>query len=402
MAPLARDRASAADFVAEREHGRDGGGGRGHRARAEHPEAARLPARAAPDDGAPRVAVGPDDARCSSDLGAVAPDVNRLVRQLGPFSRGGRPGAPAARRRDRRRPPGARQGAADRAGPRPVRERRAAAVGEPAVADDVAARHRRHRAGDGLSSSTRSPRSTASTPSATTCAPALLVNACSHVHDQLVAGLHARTSRTRARTRAPTRRRASAAAARRRARQGYADTRRSPDLRRLDAYLHGLDPDKAVPRDDRDGAAAAPAPRARPRQHATPAAATRSPRRRPGRHRRPAAPRLPDGRLMRRGSASIAANPVLIGAATTLVVARRGLPRLQRELRPAVRAQLRAEGRGARRREPRRRQRRADRRHAGRDGRRDHAGRRRKRPVLARLDAEARDDGSSRCRSTRP
>jgi len=28
---------------------------------------------------------------------------------------------------------------------------------------------------------------------------------------------------------------------------GYADTRRSPGLRRLDAYLRGLDPDKAVP-----------------------------------------------------------------------------------------------------------------------------------------------------------
>jgi hypothetical protein len=27
----------------------------------------------------------------------------------------------------------------------------------------------------------------------------------------------------------------------------YQDTRRSPDLRRLDAYLRGLDPDKAVP-----------------------------------------------------------------------------------------------------------------------------------------------------------
>jgi virulence factor Mce-like protein len=29
--------------------------------------------------------------------------------------------------------------------------------------------------------------------------------------------------------------------------KGYQDTRRSPSLRRLDAYLHGLDPDKAVP-----------------------------------------------------------------------------------------------------------------------------------------------------------
>jgi hypothetical protein len=39
---------------------------------------------------------------------------------------------------------------------------------------------------------------------------------------------------------------ASAAAAKTGAVKGYADTRRSPDLRRLDAYLHGLDPDEAT------------------------------------------------------------------------------------------------------------------------------------------------------------
>ena len=56
----------------------------------------------------------------------------------------------------------------------------------------------------------------------------------------------------------------------------------------------------------------------------------------------------------RRGAgASIAANPVLIGAATTLVIDRRGLPRLQREQRPAVRPDLPAQGRGAQRGEPR-------------------------------------------------
>jgi phospholipid/cholesterol/gamma-HCH transport system substrate-binding protein len=40
---------------------------------------------------------------------------------------------------------------------------------------------------------------------------------------------------------------ASAASAQATAVPGYADTRRSPDLRRLDASLHGLDPDKVVP-----------------------------------------------------------------------------------------------------------------------------------------------------------
>ena len=50
---------------------------------------------------------------------------------------------------------------------------------------------------------------------------------------------------------------------------------------------------------------------------------------------------------------------------------RRGLPRLQREQRPAVRADLRAQGRGAQRGDPREGQRGAHRRHARRRGRRD-------------------------------
>ena len=44
---------------------------------------------------------------------------------------------------------------------------------------------------------------------------------------------------------------------------GYADTRRSPDLRRLDAYLRGLDADKAVPQGTATPAAA-PASQAAP------------------------------------------------------------------------------------------------------------------------------------------
>ena len=46
----------------------------------------------------------------------------------------------------------------------------------------------------------------------------------------------------------------------------------------------------------------------------------------------------------------IAANPILIGAATMLVTRRRGLPRLQRQQRAAVRAHLQRQGAGARRR----------------------------------------------------
>ena len=96
--------------------------------------------------------------------------------------------------------------------------------------------------------------------------------------------------------------------------------------------------------------------------------AARAPRRgRAGPAVRPVPPRLPPRSMRRRGGAgSIAANPVLIGAVTVLVVDRRGVPRVQRELRPAVRADLRPQGRGAERRRPRQGQRRAPRRHARR------------------------------------
>src|SRR3954467_11238700 len=114
---------------------------------------------------------------------------------------------------------------------------------------------------------------------------------------------------------------------------------------------------------------------------------------------------------MRRGSASIAANPVLIGAATTLVVlvavflaynANSGLPfvptyQLPAAVPPAPTLAFGTAGRagGPRRRprrgQPRRRQRRAGRRHAGRHRERDRPGRPAQRLGRRAPDAEARD-----------
>ena len=99
-------------------------------------------------------------------------------------------------------------------------------------------------------------------------------------------------------------------------------------------------PDAARPRPERS-------PRCRPRLPA----ARAGPQRRAARRTRTAAPRLP-ARAMRAG-AGIASNPVLVGAVTVLVVDRRRLPGLQRQQRPAVRADHDAEGARPQRRQPR-------------------------------------------------
>ena len=124
---------------------------------------------------------------------------------------------------------------------------------------------------------------------------------------------------------------------------------------------------------------------------------------RPGPQRRPAPPRLPPRRMRRRrGNTSIAANPVLIGAATTLVVivavflaynANSGLPFI-----PTYDIQRR----GPERRRPRRRQRRAHGRHARRARSRRS---RRSRSPTGRSPASSTSSSrssSSRCRPTAP
>ena len=103
---------------------------------------------------------------------------------------------------------------------------------------------------------------------------------------------------------------------------------------------------------------------------------------------------------MNRRSTSVAANPVLIGAATVLVVivavflaynANNGLPFV-----PTYKLWCRC-----RRGEPRDRQRGADRRRPRRDHRQDRAESRTRRLGHGEAAREARDDASSRCRSTR-
>ena len=153
---------------------------------------------------------------------------------------------------------------------------------------------------------------------------------------------------------------------------GYADTRRSASLRRLDAFCHGktlqlptqqrVHGRRSCQGDGSAGTGAAPAA-------ATPAAggdrrrAGGDDRRSGGDGPRPGAttptaaarPRariraalldylLGERRLMRRGSASIAANPVLIGAATTLVVIVAVFLAYNANNGPAVRPDLRAQG----------------------------------------------------------
>ena len=197
----------------------------------------------------------------------------------------------------------------------------------------------------------------------------LILNACSHVRDRQLAGL---PGELRERQRLERARRVGDE------RPGYADTRRSASLRKLDAYFHGKtlqlgDDDKDASAStraagtadkgdagQRDGdASSAPAatepappprrpPRPRPPRPRTPSQPQSA--RRPGRRPGADAARLParERRLMRRGSASIAANPVLIGAATTLVVIVAVFLAYNANNGPAVRPDLRAQGRGAR------------------------------------------------------
>ena len=203
---------------------------------------------------------------------------------------------------------------------------------------------------------------------------------------------------------------------------GYADTRRSPSLRKLDAYFHGKTlqlgddgkdasastraagtADKGEPaatatpeRARRDGAGARrPAARGgrahrAHRAHAEPAAERPQ---RPGRRPVADAARLParERRLMRRGSASHRRQPRAHRRGDDARRHRRGLPRLQRQLRPAVRPDLRAQDPGPQRGQPGQGQRRAHRRHARRRGDRHQRRHREGRVGQRAAHAQARD-----------
>ena len=115
-----------------------------------------------------------DRRRCSTDLGAAAPDINRFIRELGPVREAAHPGA---RRRSATPPTSAGPALVRR---KPIVERPAdASPARPSRcrsnldgAREPAARHRRHRAPDGLPLLPGGRDQRLRRRSATTCAPA--------------------------------------------------------------------------------------------------------------------------------------------------------------------------------------------------------------------------------------
>ncbi len=210
-------------------------------------------------------------------LGKEAPSINRFIEELGPVLHGGDPGVPVPGRRRRRRRSCADQEQADHHRRRSARREREAADHQPRVAADLAEDHRRDRAPDGLPLLPSGARSTASIPTATTCAP-------------VSSSTRARSTRSRAPPTAWRRSataRGSARAASAESVPGYADTRRSASLRQLDAFFHGKTLQLPTQSASKDGAASkatapqAPAPRRRrrrrPRRPPAPAATTPAP-----------------------------------------------------------------------------------------------------------------------------
>ena len=198
-----------------------------------------------------------------SDLGAVAPDVNRLVRETGPFAAAADP-------------------ALRRLGDATVVGRQALVKARPIVQDLGRFASAARPLSANLQSLTTSLRDTGGIERALDYIffQVAAINGFDSVGHYLRAGLLVNACSVYAITSSPdcsanfqdqgtgsaSGASASAATAPASAVKGYADTRRSPDLRRLDAYLHGLDPDKAVPQ----GTAAQPAPQTA--QPAAPAA----------------------------------------------------------------------------------------------------------------------------------
>ena len=217
-----------------------------------------------------------------SDLGAVAPDVNRLVRETGPFAAAADP-------------------ALQRLGDATVVGRQALVKARPIVQDLGRFASAARPLSANLQSLTTSLRDTGGIERALDyiffqvaaingfdsvghyLRAGLLVNACSvyAITSSPDCSANFQDQGTDSGSASAASASASAAAAPASAVTGSADTRRSPDLRRLDAYLHGLDPDKAVPQ----GAAAQPtapqtaqpAPPAAAAQQAAPMHATPAP-----------------------------------------------------------------------------------------------------------------------------
>ena len=249
MAPLARDRVSAARFVAN--------AGTVATAAASQDTALaqniqKLPAflRELRPTMTQLASLSDQMTPVLGDLGAVAPDVNTVVRQLGPFSQAATP-------------------ALQRLGDATVVGRDALVKARPIVQDLGRFASAARPLSANLKALTTSLRDTGGIERAMDYIffQVAAINGFDSVGHYLRAGLIVNACSVYAISSSPdcsanfqdqgtdsgSGASASAAAAKPGPVKGYADTRRSPDLRRLDAYLHGLDPDKAVP----EGATAA-------------------------------------------------------------------------------------------------------------------------------------------------
>ena len=371
LAPLARERAHVSSFI---EHSSNVAEATAERRDDLEADIERLPRflQELRADDAPLGELSDQATPVFADLGAQAPNINRMIRELGPFSEAGIP-------------------AVESLGD-------ASVIGTPAMRDLLPITKDLRRFAKVAGRSARPPRRCSSRSSAAAASSALLdyafyqvaaingfdsfghylrarliLNTCSRYYTAPVDGCSARFAAS-----AQASSSASAASA--------ADS--DPILRRTAAALQGKDPDSVAPAAGDDGDAAAPEATPEARQpKAAPAQARRPPPAAAADARPAAAPQQTenvnqgeavldylfgkDAAVRGRGS-SIAGNPVLIGAATVLVIivamflsynANAGLPFV-----PSYQLKLEAPSAA----DARQGQRGADRRHARRRGRLDH------------------------------
>jgi ABC-type transporter Mla subunit MlaD len=241
MAPLARDRAKAADFVDKSSTVAAAAASRDTQL---EQNIRRLPAflRQLRPTMTRLGSLSDEMTPVLSDLDAVAPDLNRFVLQLGPFSRAADP-------------------AIQRLGAASVVGRDALVKSRPIVQDLGRFASAARPLSANLQSLLTSLRDTGGIERALDYIfyQVAAINGFDSVSHYLRAGLLVNACTQYALTPSPSctanfqdqgGSATAASAAKAAAKTGskpYQDTRRSPDLRRLDAYLRGLDPDKAVP-----------------------------------------------------------------------------------------------------------------------------------------------------------
>ena len=149
LAPLARDRATRGGRDPQLELGGQGDGREERRARGGHPDAAEVPRRAPADDGAPRIALGPDHAAARRPARARRRHQQRRAPARAVLD-GRDPGGRIARRGVQdRHARGGRRAARDRRPARPG-QGRAAGGRDAAAGARVLPGDRRDRAPDGL------------------------------------------------------------------------------------------------------------------------------------------------------------------------------------------------------------------------------------------------------------